>query len=147
MKRFITIITLLFLSVPTFSDTFGIVNMEVVLTSAKLVKDFQSNIKDKQESYDKLLEKHQKRINKAKNDNKSDEEMEELITEIEELLLPKRQELAQLEMGFQQNLLLSIQRVSKEVAKEIGVDVVVDNRVVFYGGIDMTDLVLDRLNQ
>jgi Skp family chaperone for outer membrane proteins len=121
--------------------------MEVVLTSAKLVKDFQSNIKDKQESYDKLLEKHQKRINKAKNDNKSDEEMEELITEIEELLLPKRQELAQLEMGFQQNLILSIQRVSKEVAKEIGVDVVVDNRVVFYGGIDMTDLVLDRLNQ
>jgi Skp family chaperone for outer membrane proteins len=147
MKQILTIITLLFLNVPTFADTLGIVNMETILTSAKLVKDFQTNIKDKQESYDKLLEKHQKRINKAKSTNKSEEEMEELITEIEELLLPKRQELAQLEMGFQQNLILSIQRVSKEVAKEIGVDVVVDNRVVFFGGIDMTDLVLDRLNQ
>ena len=104
-------------------------------------------MKEKQADYQEFFEKKQKKLEKAKEKGKSDKEMKELITELENEILPKRQELSQLEAGFQQNLLLSIKRTSKEIASELGVDVVVDNRVVFYGGLDMTDLVLDKLNQ
>ena len=141
------IIGLIMISTSVMGDTFGYVNMESVFTSAKMVKDFQENMKQKQEEYEKFLTKQQKKITKARESEKTDEEIQEIITGIEEAVLPKRQEMAQLEAGFQQNLLTSIKRISKDVAKELGVDVVVDNRVVFYGGIDMTDLVLDKLNQ
>ena len=141
------LISILITISPLFADTFGYINMESVFTSAKMVKEFQNNMKDKQEDYEAFLKKQQKKITKAKESEKTDEEIKEIITGIEEAILPKRQEIAQLEAGFQQNLLTSIKRISKEVAKELGVDVVVDNRVVFYGGIDMTDLVLDKLNQ
>ena len=130
-----------------FADTIGYVDMESIFANAKMVKHFQENMKEKQADYQEFFEKKQKKLEKAKTKGKSDEEMKELITELENEILPKRQELSQLEAGFQQNLLLSIKRTSKEIASELGVDVVVDNRVVFYGGLDMTDLVLDQLNQ
>ena len=130
-----------------FADTIGYVDMESIFANAKMVKHFQENMKEKQADYQEFFEKKQKKLEKAKKKGKSDEEMKELITELENEILPKRQELSQLEAGFQQNLLLSIKRTSKEIASELGVDVVVDNRVVFYGGLDMTDLVLDQLNQ
>ena len=130
-----------------FADTIGYVDMESIFANAKMVKHFQENMKEKQADYQEFFEKKQKKLEKAKEKGKSDKEMKELITELENEILPKRQELSQLEAGFQQNLLLSIKRTSKEIASELGVDVVVDNRVVFYGGLDMTDLVLDKLNQ
>jgi len=147
IRLFILIASVMCAGGSLFADTIGYVDMESIFANAKMVKHFQENMKEKQADYQEFLEKKQKKLEKAKEKGKSDKEMKELITELENEILPKRQELSQLEAGFQQNLLLSIKRTSKEIASELGVDVVVDNRVVFYGGLDMTDLVLDKLNQ
>jgi Skp family chaperone for outer membrane proteins len=140
-------ITLMVTTIPLCADTISYINMESIFTSAKMVKQFEENMKEKKANYEKFVTKKQKKLEKAKNDGQSDEELKELISEIEAAILPKRQELRQLEAGFQQNLLMSIKRIAKEVASELGVDVVIDNRVVFYGGLDITDLILDKLNQ
>lgn len=147
IRVFILIAAVMCVGGSLFADTIGYVDMESIFANAKMVKHFQENMKEKQADYQEFFEKKQKKLEKAKTKGKSDKEMKELITELENEILPKRQELSQLEAGFQQNLLLSIKRTSKEIASELGVDVVVDNRVVFYGGLDMTDLVLDKLNQ
>lgn len=147
IRVFILIASVFFAGGSLFADTIGYVDMESIFANAKMVKHFQENMKEKQTDYQTFFDKKQKELQKAKEKGKSDQEMKELITQLENEILPKRQELSQLEAGFQQNLLLSIKRTSKEIASELGVDVVVDNRVVFYGGLDMTDLVLDQLNQ
>lgn len=144
------LIAAIFISLPIttpLADTIGSIDMEAIFTRADMVKNFQKNMEKEKEKYQEFFEKKQEKLEKAKKKGKSDEEIQELIVELEEEILPRRQELAQLEAGFQQNLLKSIQRVSEEVAKELGIDVVVDNRVIFYGGFDMTGLVLDKLNQ
>ena len=70
-----------------------------------------------------------------------------MLQERDDELEPKRQELAQYEMGFRQSFLLNISTTAKKVAEEYGVDVVVDKQVLYYGGFDLTDLVLERLNK
>ena len=147
IRVFILIVAVMCAGGSLFADTIGYVDMESIFANAKMVKHFQENMKEKQADYQEFFEKKQKKLEKAKKQGKSDEEMKTLITELENEILPKRQELSQLESGFQQNLLMSIKRTSKEIASELGVDVVVDNRVVFHGGLDITDLVLDKLNQ
>ena len=36
---------------------------------------------------------------------------------------------------------------SNQVAKEYGIDVVLDKQVVYYGGFDLSDFVIEKLNQ
>ena len=43
-------------------------------------------------------------------------------------------------------MISDIRNTSKEVAKEFGIDVVVDKQVLFYGGFNLTDYVIDKLN-
>ena len=147
MRLFILIAAVMCTGGSLFADTIGYVDMESIFSNAKMVKHFQGNMKEKQADYQEFIKKKQKKLEKSKEEGKSEEEMKTLITELENEIKPKRQELSQIESGFQQNLLMSIKRTSKEVASELGVDVVLDYRMVFYGGLDMTDLILDKLNQ
>ena len=68
-----------------------------------------------------------------------------MLTKAEEELLPKQQELAQLKMAFQTNLKLEIDTTSKKIAQEYGLDLVVNKEVLFYGGFDITNLIIERL--
>ena len=61
MKLNYILIGILITISPLFADTFGYINMESVFTSAKMVKEFQSNMKDKQEDYETFLKKQQKK--------------------------------------------------------------------------------------
>ena len=104
------------------------------------------NIKEKREAYQETFEKKQAKLEKAKTKGKSDEEIQKLVKELEEDLRPRQQELAQLEAGFQQNFILNIQSASKDAAKEMGLDIVVDKRIILYGGFDLTDTIITKLN-
>ena len=70
-----------------------------------------------------------------------------MVKKRDEELEPKKKELMQYEMSFQQNFLLNVTATAKKVAEEYGLDIVVDKQVVYYGGFDLTDLVLERLNK
>lgn len=147
MKRLaLLLLGLCFLATPTLADNIGVIDMEKVFVEAKMVKNFEKNIQEKRESYQKLFKKEQEKLEKARKKGQSEEDIEKLITKIEETLRPKQQEIAQLEGSFQQTLLFTINSTAKEVAKEYGIDVVMDKRAVFHGGFDLTDFVISKIN-
>ena len=53
----------------------------------------------------------------------------------------------QYETGVQQKLMSKVKEMTKVLAKKYGVDVVLDKRVVYNGGFDLTDFLVDKLNK
>ena len=132
---------------PVSADNIGFVNLEVIFKEYKEIQAHQKKMNKKLEAYMKLEEKKQKKINKAKLKNKSDEELTELVETSREELLEKKKEMDQLDAYFQQELLMALTKTSKLVAKEYGIDVVLNKQALFYGGFDMTNFVLEELNK
>lgn len=148
IRLFLTILGLFVLqSTALFADNIGFVEMERLFKEAKIVKNYESNIAKKQEKYQSEVEKHTKKIESAKSKGKSPEEVQTMITEIEEELKPLQQEIMQIQAGFQQQLLFEISKASKEAAQEFAIDVVLDKQFILYGGFDLTDQVLKKLNK
>lgn len=145
-----------FFSSQLFADNVGFIDLEKVFQKAKTVQAFEKNIKKKREDYEAEFKKNQEKLakfqeskSKAKTEKekaKVDKEAEEFIKKVEEELKPKQAEIAQLEAGFQQTLLFSITSTAEKVAKSYGIDVVLDKRAVFYGGFDLTDYVIEKIN-
>lgn len=129
------------------ADSIGYIDMEQIFLRSTMVKNFEKNIKKKREAYQELFTDKQEKLEKARQKGKDDEYISNLIDEMEEELKPKQEEIAQLEAGFQQQLITTIMSTAQMVAKEYGIDVVVDKRVLFHGGFDLTDFVLENVNK
>ena len=130
---------------PISADNIGYIDVQQILMQSEFVKSFRRDIEKKGESYQNLVKENQKKIEKAKEKGKSDEEISKLFQKIEEDLRPKEQELAQLEANFEQELFLKLMQTATVLGKEYGIDVVLDKRVIFHGGFDLTNFVLEKL--
>lgn len=149
MKKLLLILALLLISVsgPISAETIGYIDMEVILRNYKDAKAFGEEIEKLKEKYQETLEARQEEIQKAKDKGKKEATIEEMITALENELTPRRNEIVQKEMEFQRNLLGKVTSAAKAEAKKFGVDVILDKRVVLDGGTDLTEFVVDRLNQ
>jgi len=138
------------------ADNIGFIDLEKVFQKAKMVQTFDKNIKQKREAYEKSYKANQEKLAKLqqskdqakteKEKAKIDKDAEALIKKVEEELRPKQEEITQLESGFQQTLLFTVTSTAEKVAKSYNIDVVVDKRAVFYGGFDLTDFVIEKIN-
>jgi len=142
-----TLFGLIFFVPSLFADNIGYIELDRIFREAKMVKNYEESIVKKQEKYQELVEKNSKKIDKAKEKGKSPEEVQELVTEIEEELAPYQQEIVQQQAGFQQQFLFEINKAASEAAEEFAIDVVLDKQTILYGGFDLTDQVLQRLNK
>ena len=128
------------------ADEIGYIDMSLISQKSKQILQFQENYKEKEEDYYELVKKKNKPIEEAVAKGKSDEKIEEMKAKAEEELLPRQRELVELRVGFEKSFLLNIETTAKKIAEEYGIDVVVAKEVVFYGGFDITDLVLEKIN-
>ena len=148
MKK--TILTVLFLFAafvtPVAAETIGFIDMEIIIQNYNDAKAFGGEIEELKKKYQETLEERQAEIQKARDKGKKEEKIEEMITKLEEELTPRRNEILQKEMEFQRNLLGKVKAAAKAEAKKFGVDVILDKRVVLDGGTDLTEFVVDRLN-
>ena len=97
--------------------------------------------------YDKFHSQKEKNIEEAIAKGKPEEEIRELVKKRDDELEPKKKELMQYEISFRQTFLLNVTTTAKKVAEEYKVDVVLDKQVIYHGGYDLTDLVLNQLNK
>ena len=75
-----------------------------------------------------------------------DEESAGLDDEAKQALFAEyERRLDEFSQGVERQMIQDVERVLAEVAKEAGVDVVFDARVVYYGGVDLTLEVAERL--
>lgn len=130
-----------------FADNVGYLDMQKIFQNYEEAKSADKAFQDKQKEYQTELEEKQKEIAEKKKDIKNDEELQKLIKESEEELMPKQQELLRLQNELTTKIQKTILDAGQKVAKEYGIDVILDRRVVLMGGFDLTDFVLENLRK
>ena len=149
MKKLNSLIlsVLLLLSSHSFASEIGFIDTDLIFQKAKFVQTFRENFTEKEKDFNELLQKKSKKIEEAIAKGKPEDEIRKLVKKRDEELEPKKKELMQYEMSFRQNFLLNVTTTAKKVAEEYKIDVVLDKQVIYHGGYDLTDLVLNKLNK
>lgn len=142
MKKLLTIIFILFLTSPCFSAGVGFINYEKVAYEYQFAKASMREIETKGKEIENYL--------KAK-----EIEFSKLETPLQK---QKFQEIVQAEMKTkekafndfrnkrEEEVYQRIHAVAEKIRLEKGLDILLDARGVFSGGIDITDLLIQRLN-
>jgi Skp family chaperone for outer membrane proteins len=129
-----------------FANSIGYVDMQKTFFGYEEAQKAQEKIQQKQEDFQKKFEKGQKKVQTAREENKTEKKINELITKLEKELTPQKEELVKLNQDLTLKLKGDIISATKEVAKEYNIDIVLDKQVILTGGFDMTDYVLEKLN-
>ncbi|MFC1770660.1 OmpH family outer membrane protein [Candidatus Margulisiibacteriota bacterium] len=150
-KHFIILIALaviMFMSAGSlFADTIAYLDLDKIVANYPDAIKIQEELKTKGEALQKEFEEKQKEVEKAKEDKKEEKEIEEMVEKIKEELNTKRNEIYAYQVEAQKKILSKVLDTAKEVASEYGVDVILDKRVVYAGGFDLTDFVLEKLGK
>ena len=148
MKKIIISISILLLTIcPAFAENIGYVNMQIVFESYNKTEDAKKDFEKKQNELKEELEEKQEEVAKAQKDNKDPEEIQKLIEEIQEELQPKQEALIQLNNELMFRIREDITLATSKVAKNYGIDIVLDKQVILHGGFDLTNFVVDELNK
>ncbi len=107
----------------------------------------QSEFKKKAEAYQKEFVEKNKLLQKAQAEGKSKAELEKMTKKFETELKPKKEAVEKLDRELSGRLKKKIETTIQDVAKAKGYSVVVDKQVVLFGGEDITDEVLKKLNK
>ncbi len=141
-KNLIASVLLSLMTMPVFADTIGTVNYRELLENYSKAKTVMSELEDKSNDLQRfLLDKEQefKKLDSAvQKKNFEDQTAKQLAQKqdaIEKYRIKKENEID-----------AAITNAIKQVAVENNIQSVVDSRVMFYGGIDITDKVLKKLN-
>lgn len=127
-------------------NSIGYVDLQKVFNTYDKTKAAQADIKEKERKLQRELETKQEEIEKARENKASDESIKKMIEEFEKDLEPKRAELLELREKLTVEIQNDIIEATKASAKELGIDVVLDKQVFITGGIDLTNLVVEKLN-
>lgn len=146
MKKNILITLLIFCSY-SLAATVGYIDVEQVFKSYNKTKAAQEEINNKMKDYKKLVSKYQQKMEDAKIDGKTEKDMEKIKEEMQKELDPKETEIKMLNEEKMAKIRKDIVTAVDSVAKELGIDVVVDKQVVITGGNDLTELAISKLNK
>ncbi len=125
----------------------GYIDVQKVFKEYKETSKAQEQVSKQEEEFKKELDSSQKKLSDAEKNNMKREELEKLRKDLEEKLTPKRQLLIELNEKLTIKLQSDILNATKEVAKKVGIDIVMDKQVIITGGVDLTEMVVNKLNE
>jgi len=125
----------------------GTIDVQKVFKGYKETTKAQEQLSKEEAAFKKEFEESQKKLEEAKAANKSAKEIEALTKNLEESLAPKREKLMKMNEALTTSLQKDIIASVKSVAKNLGLEVVFDKQVVITGGIDISDMVISKLNE
>ncbi len=129
------------------ATSIGFIDVQKVFKDYKETSKAQEQVAKQEEEFKKEFESSQKKLADAEKSNMKKAELEKLRKDLEDKLLPKRQSLIALNEKLTSDLQAKILAATKEVAKKVGIDVVFDKQVVITGGVDLTEMVVNKLNE
>ncbi|MFC1559703.1 OmpH family outer membrane protein [Candidatus Margulisiibacteriota bacterium] len=124
----------------------GYIDVQKVFKEYKATEKAQEEVSKQEESFKKEFESSQKKLAEAEKKDMKRSELDKLRKELEEKLEPKRERLVELNRRLTQKIQQEILDATKEVAKKVGIDMVFDKQVVITGGTDLTEMVVNKLN-
>ena len=125
----------------------GVIDVQRVFKEYSKTNQAQEKIKKEEDAFKKEVEKGQERITKARDAKKSPEELAKLTKEIENQLNPQREKLFNLTGQLTSEIQKDIVSAVREAGAKLGIDTVFDKQAVITGGVDMTEMVITRLNK
>lgn len=142
MKKILLTICMLLLMAPSFAQTIGMVDYKQVLTNYSKAQKAVSEIDDKTSELQRYLldkEKEFKKLETPLQKKAFEEKTAKIMQE-------KQDALIKLKNKKEQEIDNDIMKAIKEIALAEGLDNVVDFQVMYFGGVDITDKVIKKLN-
>ena len=125
----------------------GLINMQAIFERYTEAAKMEEVFQEKRQKYEEKLEKHNEKMTEAREKKSSEKKMKDLADAMQKEMEPLQQELLQFRNESIYSIRQKILAMTQRVAKEQGLDVVMDQQAVVYGGYDLTEFVLDRLNK
>ncbi len=141
-NKIIALCLTLFMTLPAFAETVGMVNYRQLVANYAKAKAAMSELEDKTNELQRYLldkEKEFKKIDSAVQKKNFEDQTARAFAQKQDALEKYRQK-------KESEIDAAITSAIKQVAAENKIDTVLDSRVVFFGGVDITDKVLKKLN-
>lgn len=146
MKRWVILLSLILTGI-TIADTVGYLDSQRILREYNEALTAQAELAQKQKEFQELLLERQSQLKTLKNEGTSQDDLVEKEEQIKSELEPVRDELLRYNEELSSRIENEVLETTKAVAKQLRIDVVLDKQAVLFGGMDITSLVLSKLNQ
>ncbi len=143
MKKIFTIFCLLFLSTPSFAAGVGYINYEKVAAEYQFAKASMREIETKGREIENYLKAKEAEFNKLETPLQKQKFQETVQAELK----TKEQAFNDFRVRREEQVYQRIHGVAEKIRLEKGLDILLDARGVFSGGVDITDDLIQKLNQ
>ena len=143
MKNFITVLFLLIFMSPSFASGVGYINYEKVAANYQFAQNSMKEIEIKSNEIRQYLKTKEQEFAKLETPLQKQKFEETVRAELE----IKEKAFNQFREKREEEVYQRIYAVAEKIRLEKGLDVLIDARGVFSGGVDITDALIQKLNQ
>lgn len=143
MKKLLAILCLVFLSAPSFAAGVGYINYEKVAAEYQFAKASMREIETKGREIENYLKAKEAEFNKLETPLQKQKFQETVQAELK----TKEQAFNDFRVRREEQVYQRIHGVAEKIRLEKGLDILLDARGVFSGGVDITDDLIQKLNQ
>jgi Skp family chaperone for outer membrane proteins len=129
-----------------YALSIGYIDIQKVFSSYKKTIRFQEQSQQKEKALQDEITAKQKQFEKEKNKGTSEIELRKLAEKYEKEIEPQRNEMMNFQQKTVNEIKIDIVKATEDVAKKMGMDIVLDKQVFITGGTDISDKVIDVLN-
>ena len=143
MKKILAILCLFILSTPSFAAGVGYINYDKVAAEYQFAKASMREIETKGREIENYLKAKEAEFNKLETPLQKQKFQETVQAELK----TKEQAFNDFRIRREEQVYQRIHGVAEKIRLEKGLDILLDARGVFSGGVDITDELIQKLNQ
>ena len=143
MKKTLYLLALLIITLPCFAGGVGYINYEKVAAEYQFAKASMREIETKGREIENYLKAKEAEFNKLETPLQKQKFQETVQAELK----TKEQAFNDFRVRREEQVYQRIHGVAEKIRLEKGLDILLDARGVFSGGVDITDDLIQKLNQ
>lgn len=145
MMVFVFLMSLMVVSVN--AATIGYLDVQKVFSTYEKTKKAQEQFQKKEQKLNEEIADKQKQIEKEQSKGTSDAKLRDMVGKFEKEIEPKRKEIIEAQQKITQEIQKDIVKATDTIAKNMGIEIVLDKQVFITGGTDITEKVTELLNK
>ena len=142
MKKCLLLFSFLLLTLPGFAGGVGYINYDKVVENYQFAKNSLREIQTKHDEIQQFLWAKEKECNQIE----SAVQKKKFEASVQAELKTREQAFNTFREKREEEVYTRIHAVTEKIRLEKGLDAVIDARTVFSGGVDITDILIQRLN-
>jgi Skp family chaperone for outer membrane proteins len=127
--------------------TIGYLDVQKVFSTYEKTKKAQEQFQKKEQKLNEEIADKQKQIEKEQSKGTSDAKLRDMVGKFDKEIEPKRKEIIEAQQKITQEIQKDIVNATDTIAKNMGVEIVLDKQVFITGGTDITEKVIELLNK